>query len=109
MRKSLAISLAGWLCLILVSLGFGDAMIGGFTIPHNPPFSAAAAAGCILLALPCFLIWLVGTTVHRMRVSSARYQASLIAAGVNAANAKPQSVPGATRPDAVQQERRGRL
>lgn len=97
MRKSIAISLAGWFCLILVSLAFGDALIGGFTLPHNPPFSAAVAAFCLILALPCFVVWLVGTTLYRFKVSLAR---SMRDAMVNAP-VDPGRVPTAAWPPKI--------
>jgi hypothetical protein len=87
MRKSPIISFFGYATLILSCLGWGDALIGGFTLPHNPPFGAAAAAGCVLFSVPCFCLWAVGTTIHRARATRARMETAAMMGAAQRAQA----------------------
>lgn len=76
MKKSAITSFCGYAALVLFCLGWGDALIGGFTLPHHPPFSGEIAAACVLFSVPCALLWILGTIIHRVRVSGARIQAA---------------------------------
>lgn len=100
MKKSGFTSFLGWVSLFCGVLGWGDAVIGGFTIPHHPPFGAAAAAGFVLLSFACFVLWGIGTILHRARVNGARIQAAaMVEAQQRAAAQSAPARPAGSAPD----------
>lgn len=109
MNKSRITSFCGYAAIVLFSLGWGDALIGGFTLPHHPPFSGEIAAACVLFSVPCTLLWILGTIIHRIRVSGAQIQAAaLVEAGQRLQTAGQVARPVAPGPPANLQRTAGK-
>jgi hypothetical protein len=92
MRKGRVITLCGWLCILLGALGWGDALLGGFTLRRVAAFPPPVAAALVLLSAALALAWLLGTLVWSIRAAGARV------IGKPPATAPGGGAPGVPRP-----------
>jgi hypothetical protein len=102
MKKSRFISFCGWAFLFLEGFAWGDALIYGFTSPHWAPFPRVFAAAALLLSIPCFLVWALGSIVHRFRVGGAKMRAQAMVEALQKAGVGPLAAPhSAGKPTSV--------
>lgn len=73
MRKPTWISFCGWATFALILFAISAALLGHGE--KSPPIPAVLSVLALMLAAPCFGLWLLASIVHKFQVSGARIQA----------------------------------
>ena len=94
MKKPGWISFCGWAVIVCVSLGFGLPLVQ--YMAGSKPTNAAVYALIFLPAIPCFVLWALGSIVSAMT----RYRAKAGAQAMAAAFGGAGLGPGLLRPNA---------
>jgi len=92
MQKSVWVSFCGWAFIACLSFVAGAFLVDG--IYHREPLliPPIVAGFAVWLSFPCFVLWALGSIVHRFRVGTAKMRAqALVEAQTKAGLVAPQS------------------
>jgi hypothetical protein len=107
MRKSYFVSFCGWAFLACQGIALGNAFIYAVSMPHVAPMSDHAVGVAVALSVPCLLVWLFGTIIHRFRAGTAKMRAQAMVDAQQAAARAAAAGPGPQRVAAPPPERTG--